>query len=185
MSLVQELSYEFRPPNRAQRALQVVASSRPGAWFFAHTAPTLDTWVDRLSHGRTSLSMLFAGLPVLHVTTTGRKSGQRRTTHLIAIPIGGSLALIGSNFGQTATPAWALNLEADPRATATYRDRALPVVARPASGAEFESVLRSAAPLYGGYAKYLERIGDTRRLRIFILETEDRGAAGTAATSMS
>jgi len=177
MSLAQDLGYQFRPANRAQRELQAVASSRPGAWFFAHTAPTLDTWVDRLSRGRTSLSMLLAGLPVLHVTTTGRKSGLRRTTHLIAIPIGDTLALVGSNFGQPATPAWVLNLEADPRATATYRGRSVAVFARKAGAAEFDEVLRSAAPLYGGYAAYRERIGDSRRLRVFVLEPSgDAGA---------
>jgi deazaflavin-dependent oxidoreductase (nitroreductase family) len=48
------------------------------------------------------------------VTTTGRRSGLRRTTHLIAVPYGDTLALLGTNFGQPATPAWALNLEADP-----------------------------------------------------------------------
>jgi deazaflavin-dependent oxidoreductase (nitroreductase family) len=120
--------------------------------------------------------MLLAGLPVLHVTTTGRKSGQRRTTHLIAIPIRGSLALIGSNFGQPATPAWALNLEADAHATATYRGHAVAVLARKAGEAEFEEVLRSAAPLYGGYAAYRRRIGDRRQLRIFVLEPEPDAA---------
>jgi deazaflavin-dependent oxidoreductase (nitroreductase family) len=172
MSLVEKLSYEFRPPNRAQRALQAVASTRPGAWFFARTAPTLDSWVDRLSRGRTSLSLLLAGLPVLHVTTTGRKSGLRRTTHLVAIPIGGSLALIGSNFGQPATPAWALNLEADPHATASYRGHSVAVLARKAAETEFEEVLRAAAPLYGGYAAYRRRIGDRRQLRIFLLDPD-------------
>jgi deazaflavin-dependent oxidoreductase (nitroreductase family) len=180
MSLVADLGYEFRPPNRAQRLLQAVASSRPGAWFFARTAPTLDTWVDSLSRGRTSLSMLLAGLPVLHVTTTGRKSGQPRRTHLVAIPLGGSLALIGSNFGQPATPAWALNLEADPRATATYRGRSVAVLARKAGEAEFDEVLRLAAPLYGGYAAYRRRIGDRRRLRIFVLEPHPDGLATPA-----
>ena len=107
------------------------------------------------------------------MTTTGRKSGLRRPTHLIAIPIGDSLALIGSNFGQPATPAWALNLEADPHATATYRGRSIEVVARPAGEAEFEEVLRRAAPLYGGYATYRARIGERRRLRIFVLEAAD------------
>jgi deazaflavin-dependent oxidoreductase (nitroreductase family) len=170
MSLVHHLGYEFRPANRAQRGLQAVASSRPGAWFFARTGPALDRGVERLSHGRTSLSMLVAGLPALLVTTTGRKSGQKRTAHLIAIPIGDKLTIIGSNFGQPATPAWVLNLEADPHAVATYRDRSVAVTARPATEHEFEEVLRTAAPLYGGYDRYRERIGDSRRLRIFVLE---------------
>jgi deazaflavin-dependent oxidoreductase (nitroreductase family) len=180
MSLVQDLSYEFRPANRLQRALQAVASSRPGAWFFARTAPALDSGVERLSSGRTSLSMLVAGLPALLVTTTGRKSGQQRTAHLVAIPIRDSLALIGSNFGQPNTPAWVLNLEADPHATATYRGRSVAVVARKASETEFEEVLRFAAPLYGGYDRYRARIGERRQLRIFVLEP-DPGAGATPA----
>ena len=177
MSLVQDLGYAFRPANRAQRGLQAVASSRPGAWFFAHTAPALDRTVERLSRGRTSLSMLVAGLPALLVTTTGRKSGQQRTTHLIAIPVGDALAIIGSNFGQPSTPAWVLNLEADPQAVATYRDRSAAVTARPATEREFDEVLRTAAPLYGGYDKYRERIGDRRRLRVFVLEPNPDAAA--------
>jgi deazaflavin-dependent oxidoreductase (nitroreductase family) len=182
--LAEDLSYTFRRSNRAQRALQALVASRPGAWAFARMLPTLDTWVGRLSRGRTSVPELLAGLPVLDVTTTGRKSGRRRTTHLIAIPLGGSLAVIGSNFGQAATPGWVHNLEADPRATATYRNRSIEVLARQAGDAEFEEVLRNAAPLYGGYAAYRERIGESRRLRIFVLESTDvpglHGAPGTA-----
>ncbi len=180
--LAEDLSYTFRPSNRAQRTVQALVASRPGSWVFARMLPTLDTWVGRLSGGRTSVPEVLAGLPVLDVTTTGRKSGERRRTHLIAIPLGGSLAVIGSNFGQADTPGWVVNLEADPRATATYRNRSIEVVARPADAAEFEEVLRNAAPLYGGYAKYRERIGESRRLRIFVLESTDaRGAAGTSA----
>ena len=174
MNLAQELSYTFKPANRAQKALQALVSSRGGAWVFSRVLPTLDTMVGRLTRGRTSVPELLAGLPVLDVTTTGRKSGQRRTTHLISIPVEGSLALIGSNFGQPATPAWVLNLESDPRATATYRNRSAEVVARPATDPEFETVLRAAAPLYGGYAKYRQRIGPSRRLRIFVLDPAAR-----------
>jgi len=181
MPLAEDLSYAFRPSNRAQRALQALVASRWGAWAFAKMLPTLDTSVGRLTHGRTSVPELLAGLPVLDVTTTGRKSGERRTTHLIAIPRAGELAIIGSNFGQPATPGWVFNLEADPHATAGYRNRSIDVVARPATDAEFDEVLRNAAPLYGGYAKYRERIGESRRLRIFVLESAARGANGAAA----
>jgi deazaflavin-dependent oxidoreductase (nitroreductase family) len=170
MPVAEELSYAFRPANPLQRAMQALGATRAGAWFFAHVLPTLDTWVGRLSRGRTSVPALLAGLAVLDLTTTGRRSGLRRTTHLIGIPFGGSLALIGTNFGQAPTPDWVFNLEANPRATVTYRDRSVELVARPAGPAEFDQVLRNAAPLYGGYAKYRERIGESRRVRIFVLE---------------
>jgi deazaflavin-dependent oxidoreductase (nitroreductase family) len=179
--LAEDLAYAFRPSNRAQRALQALVASRWGAWAFARMLPTLDTWVGRLTRGRTSVPELLAGLPVLDMTTTGRKSGERRTTHLIAIPLDGELAVIGSNFGQAATPGWVFNLEADPRATAAYRNRSVAVVARPADDAEFEQVLRNAAPLYGGYAKYRARIGESRRLRILVLESTEAAGHGAAA----
>jgi deazaflavin-dependent oxidoreductase (nitroreductase family) len=63
-----------------------------------------------------------------------------------------------------------LNLEADPTATVRYRGKSVPVTARPASEAEFAQVLASSGPIYPGYRKYQQRIGDSRRLRIFVLE---------------
>src|SRR5690606_29515348 len=103
------------------------------------------------------------------LTTTGRKSGQRRTTHLISVPIGDTLALLGTNFGQPRTPAWVLNLEADPRAAVTYRGTTLEVVARESEEAERARVLATAAEVYPGYVKYVERVNN-RRIRIFVLE---------------
>jgi deazaflavin-dependent oxidoreductase (nitroreductase family) len=113
---------------------------------------------------------LLAGLPVLDLTTTGRRSGRPRTSHLISVPIDDTLAVLGTNFGQPATPAWVLNLEADPHATVRYRDRTAEVTARPATEAEFARVLAASGPVYPGYRKYQQRIGDSRRLRIFLLE---------------
>ena len=169
MSLAADLDYRFRPAGRAQRAVQGVVATRAGAWVFARVLPRLDTWVQRLSHQRHSAPGLLAGLPVVDLTTTGRRSGVPRTTHLIAVPHDGTLALLGTNFGQPSTPAWVLNLEADPRATRSDRGRTLPVVARLVGGAEEAEVLAHAERLYVGYRSYQSRITG-RRLRIFVLE---------------
>ena len=125
----------------------------------------------RLTKGRHSAPSLLAGLAVVDVTTTGRKSGQRRTSHLIATPYAGTLALLGTNFGQPATPAWVLNLEADPRATVTYRGTSREVTARPATPSETDEVFALAGEFYPGYLSYRERVGETRRIRAFVLET--------------
>ena len=169
MSLADDLSYRFRPANPVQRALQHLVASRGGAWVFARVLPTLDSVVQRLSGGRHTVPSLLAGLPVVDVTTTGRKSGQPRTSHLIAIPHGDTLALLGTNFGQPSTPAWVLNLEADPRATIDYRGTQLEVLARPADEREQAEVLARSEDIYVGYRKYQTRITG-RRLRIFLLE---------------
>lgn len=127
MSIAADLGYAFKRPNLFQRAMQAFASSRFGAWLFSKLLHHLDDLVGRLSGGRHSVPGLLAGLPVVDVTTTGRKSGLRRTTHLISIPIGDTLALLGTNFGQSSTPAWVFNLEADPRASVAFRGRTLEV----------------------------------------------------------
>ena len=60
--------------------MQQVASSPGGAWLLAKTLPHLDDVVGRLSNGRQSIPGLFTGLPVVDVTTTGRRSGLQRTS---------------------------------------------------------------------------------------------------------
>ena len=169
MGLADDLGYSIRRPNPFQRVIQRLASTRAGAWFFSQVLHHLDDAVVALTRGRTSAPEVLAGLPVLDVTTTGRRSGLRRTSHLIAVPIGDTLALLGTNFGQPSTPAWVLNLEADPRASITYRRRTSQATARAASDDEHAAVLARSTQVYGGYLKYQQRITG-RRLRIFVLD---------------
>lgn len=169
MGLADDLDYRFRPAGRVRRGMQSVVATRAGARVFARVLPPLDTWVQRATGQRHSAPGLLAGLPVVDLTTTGRRSGQARTTHLIAVPHEDTLALLGTNFGQPGTPAWALNLEAEPAATLSYRGRSVPVVARVVTGAEEAAVLAHAERLYVGYRRYQDRISG-RRLRVFVLE---------------
>lgn len=169
MSLAEALDYRFRPATRIQRALHALVATRGGAWVFARMLPTLDSLVQRVTRHRHTVASLLAGLPVVDLTTTGRRSGLPRTTHLIAIPYDGTLALLGTNFGQPSTPAWALNLEAQPAATLTYRGTTLGVHARLATEAEKDGVLARSEELYIGYRRYQTRITG-RRLRVFLLD---------------
>jgi F420H(2)-dependent quinone reductase len=69
----------------------------------------------RLSGGRIRRSFLFTGgMPVLVLTTTGRKSGQRRSTPVGYLEHGDAYAVLASNAGNDSSPAWWLNLQADP-----------------------------------------------------------------------
>jgi deazaflavin-dependent oxidoreductase (nitroreductase family) len=172
MGIAADLSYEHHRPNLFQRAVQSMAATSAGAWFFARALPPIDRGTERLTHGRVSLPLLLAGLPALVLTTTGRRTGQPRATHLIAVPFGDTLALLGTNFGQPATPAWVLNLEADRAATITHRGVTREVRARTASESEAARVLADSANVYAGYQRYQQRISG-RRVRIFILEPRD------------
>lgn len=170
MGLATDLGYSHATGNPLHRTMRWFGGTRAGGWLFSRMLSRLDDLVARISGGRQSAPGLLAGLAVLDLTTIGRKSGQRRTSHLIATPYDGQLALLGTNFGQSANPAWALNLEADPHATVTYRNVSREVVARPATPAESEQIFAAAARFYPGYAKYRTRVGDTRTIRVFVLE---------------
>lgn len=145
-------------------------STRPGAWVLSQTLPTLDRTVARLSGGRSSLSELGAGLPIVVLTTTGRKSGVARESQLVGIPFGDGLAVIGTIYGSAFTPAWVLNLEAEPRASVAHEATTLGIAARAATDEERGQILARAATIYGGYPKYRGRITG-RKVRIFVLES--------------
>ncbi len=169
MGVAADLGYAHTPPNAVQRLGQTFGSTRAGAWLFSKILAPVDRVVFKLSKGRTSAPAVLAGLPVMMVTTTGRKSGQPRTTPLIAVPVGDSLALVGTNFGQSATPAWVYNLEAQPRLTVAFGAVQAELGVHPATDEERAEVWTRAAGVYGGYDKYQERIAG-RTIRIFVLE---------------
>lgn len=173
--LAGDLDYSHSSASPVRRLVRRVAGTRPGGWVFARCLRHFDDLVGRLTRGRHSVTSLFTGLAVLDVTTTGRRSGTPRTSHLIATPYDDTLALLGTNFGQASTPAWVLNLEADPRATLTYRGRTRAVTARPATPQETEEIFVAAARFYPGYASYRERVGSSRRIRAFVLTSPDEG----------
>lgn len=68
-------------------------------------------WTGGLVGGR-----LRGELRALLLTTTGRKSGKRRTVPLPYTSIGDELVLVASLCGSDRDPAWSLNLKAQPEA---------------------------------------------------------------------
>ena len=170
MGVIDELGYEYHDTNAVQRGLQRVVAFRPGAWLFSKFLHAVDKPWFAATGGKHTMTSLLAGLPVVLVTTTGRKSGQARTMPLLAIPTGRDLAIIGSNFGQEHTPGWVYNLEALPEGAVDYRGSTAAVTARRATDAEADAVFADAAKIYPGYGKYRER-ADHRTIRVFVLES--------------
>ena len=170
MGLMADLGYEVKRPNVLQRGVQVLGSTKPVAWVFQKTLYPMDRVVYRWSGGRITGAGTMAGVPVIIVTTTGARSGQPRTMPLLGIPMGGALAVLGTNYGQVPTPGWVYNLRADPSATVEYRGRTVRVVARPATAAETDEVFVLAARVYPAFDEYRDRI-DGRDVSVFILDT--------------
>jgi deazaflavin-dependent oxidoreductase (nitroreductase family) len=142
------------------------------AWTAARLAP-LDARVLKATGGRYGL-LGNHGLPDLLITTTGRKSGRPRTVTLLYGRVGPELVLVGSNFGQAHHPAWALNLEATPRAVVEIDGRRVDVVARLVTdAAEREQIWRHMIGIYPGYAMY--RTKTARDIKVFAVRPADGG----------
>ncbi len=76
------------------------------------------------------------GATILLLTTTGRKSGEARTTPLIEREDGDRWVVVASKGGAPTNPSWYENLLADPDATIEVRDETVPVRASTAAGEE-------------------------------------------------
>ncbi len=120
----------------------------------------------RLSGGR--LGGRIGAAPVLLLTTTGRKSGQRRTAPLVYLADGERMIVIGSNAGNDRVPAWALNLKAEPAATVEIGRRKIPVRARVTAGEERAELWRRCNDQYSGFDDYATRTD--RDIAVFVLE---------------
>ena len=107
-------------------------------------------------------------VPVLLLTTTGRKSGQRRTQPLSYTEAGDGYAVIASKGGASQHPLWYLNLQANPFADVTVGCAARKVRARDAEGEERQRLWRALADLYPGYDKYAQKT--TRQIPVVVLE---------------
>ena len=177
-SLLGQLGYRYPKRNFARRAIVRLASSPPAGWVAARVMPSLDRRLLSVSNGRFSLSEVVAGTPVIALTTTGAKSGQPRTAYLLAIPVDGQVAVIGTNFAQTETPAWVHNLRRQPEGSLTYRGQRLGVVAREVQGSEYERVFAAAGLVYPGYAVYRARL-TKREPKVFVLERSENHNAWT------
>lgn len=155
-------------PTRFQRGVQRLAAMPLNSRWLAVLLHRLDRPLIRLSGGRTSLTTLLTGLPVVVLTVTGRRSGQPRQTPLVGIPMEGKIMLIASNFGRPRHPAWYYNLLTDPQALVSIAGHSYPCRARLACGAEREECLRLAEAVYPGYQVYKQRAAP-REIGVFLL----------------
>ncbi len=125
-------------------------------------------WIYRVSGGR--IGGRLVGLPVLLLTTVGRKTGQPRTCALTYIPKGDASVVIASYAGEPRHPDWWLNLAADPRAEVQRGAARLRVRAREADGDERARLWDEIVAKNADYATYQTRT--SRRIPVVVLEPE-------------
>ena len=98
------------------------------------------------------------GMPAVELHTVGRKSGQPRSTMLIAPVIDGDrVVLVASKGGDDRDPDWYRNLVAHPEIELTVAGRRRPMRARRASAGEKAELWPRVVTAYKGYGGYQRR----------------------------
>jgi len=109
------------------------------------------------------------GMPVLMLTTTGRKSGQKRTTMLTSpLQDGDKVVIIASYGGDDRHPAWFLNLRDDPDVEITMQGETRKMKAHVASGEERAELWPRVTKDHDNYAGYQKRT--EREIPVVVLE---------------
>jgi F420H(2)-dependent quinone reductase len=124
------------------------------------------------SNGERANTLLDTGLPVVIVTTRGRKSGKIRKFPLMRVEHDGEYALVASLGGAPTNPTWYGNLIADPTAL-MIQDGAEPrdFVAREVQGNERELWWERAVEAYPSYADY--QMKTSRIIPVFVATRSD------------
>lgn len=145
------------------------ASTQPGSWTVRTLMPLDRRLMLRSDGRRTILGPI--GAPTMLLETIGRKSGQPRINPLLFARDGGSLVVVGSNFGQEHHPAWTGNLLANPDAVAIVRGQRFAVRGERLEGDQAEAAYQLMVSIASTYASYRGRTD--REIRVFRLTPTD------------
>ncbi len=118
----------------------------------------LQVFVYRRSGGRRMAHL--RGMPILVLTTAGRRTGKERVTPVMYFQDGESFVITASNNGRDRQPSWFLNLKAQPQAKIEVGGMTKVVIARQASVEERGRLwpqLVERAPFFDGYQQNAPR----------------------------
>ena len=120
----------------------------------------------RAHHGKVSS---FGGLPVVLLTTTGAKSGQKRVNPLVALVEGDQLYVFASKAGAPANPDWYHNLVTNPEVEVEFGDERFDAMATPITeGPERDRLFAAQvaqSPAFADYEKATTRVIPAVQLR--------------------
>jgi deazaflavin-dependent oxidoreductase (nitroreductase family) len=125
----------------------------------------------KLSGGRSGWTV--SKMPVVELTTTGRKSGQPRTV-LLTSPVrdGDAIVVVASRGGDDTHPAWFLNLRDNPDVQVAYQGKsAVPMHARVATTEERERLWPLVTADHRNYADYQTKT--EREIPLVLLEDKN------------
>lgn len=112
----------------------------------------------RTSRGKIWNKML--GMPVLLLTTTGRKSGKQRTTPVVYVLDHGNYLVAATKGGADSHPAWFLNIAASSEAQVEVEGKVFPVQVTVIAGEERTQLYEKFKAAGSNFATYEQ---NTRR----------------------
>jgi len=108
----------------------------------------------RLFRGRVVGRMSQGFMPLLLLTTVGRKSGRQRTQPVGYVRDGSDFLIVGSNGALTSDPGWVFNLRARPEAEIELNGTRMHVRARVLAGNERVRAWHEVASQYSFFNVY-------------------------------
>jgi deazaflavin-dependent oxidoreductase (nitroreductase family) len=125
--------------------------------------------IDEFRSNGGEVTGMFGGSPLVLITTTGAKSGQKRTTPIVYTnDAGGNVVIIASKGGAPTSPDWFHNLVANPDVTVELPTETFEARARVAEEPEREQLYRAQAALMPNFAEYEK--ATTRKIPVVVLE---------------
>jgi deazaflavin-dependent oxidoreductase (nitroreductase family) len=154
----------------ARLALDRIGSHPLAVWAIKHLISPLDRFVVRISRGRIPPPSSLA-VHTLLMTTTGRRSGQERTTPLVYLRDGDRFLVANARPGGERRNPWVLNLRAAGRARVKVRGRTIEVTAR-----ELDDTTAGGwwSALVEAWPAFAEHFAATGERTVFILEPMKR-----------
>lgn len=108
------------------------------------------------------------GSTILLLTTTGRKSGEKRTAPLIYAQDGNRYVIVASKGGAPEHPGWYENIEKTPVVELQVKGDVFKARAHTATGAERERLWRLVNTVWSHYDEYATKT--TREIPVVVLE---------------
>ncbi len=110
------------------------------------------------------------GMPVVLLTTRGRKSGKLRKTPLMRVEHDGEYAIVASLGGAPKNPVWYYNVVADPHVELQDGTSRQDMTAREVTGDEKAVWWERAVAAYPDYADYQTKTD--RQIPVFVLSPQ-------------
>ncbi|MET0702943.1 MAG: nitroreductase family deazaflavin-dependent oxidoreductase [Mycobacterium sp.] len=154
-------------PSRPLKPSQVKNLNSPLVGTMIKWMSRAQTFVFKKTNGKLGDKFL-KGSEVGILTTTGRKSGEKRDSPLLFLQEGQRIVLVASQGGRATNPMWYLNLVANPSITFQTKREKLQLTAREATDAERDEYWPKLDAMYPDFVNY--RSYTDRKIPIIICD---------------